>query len=354
MILVVGMTAFAQTKFRELSWQEAIEAAKREHKLVFVDFYTDWCKPCKIMSQDVFPQKQVGDFLNAKFVCLKVNAEKEGRELAKAFNVTVYPTFIAVDSDGKLRADLKGAIGADMFVSKMEEALNPDYAPGKLVTRYASGDRTPDLVNRYALYLMERRKETEGFKVVNDYYASLTDAQRLEAQNSFLFTRYTLDLSDEKAAFMVDHRDEFDASVRELIYEKIGNLYNLELGRYFSGYMLREGAYREDTYQALKRKIQELGLVEKNKYEPMFLLIEGRVKENDATFLKLCRENFDALSDTGRNLLMMNMTRLIQTDDQEILKQMAEFVRTNLNTLPPAIISFAGRMLDGIEGKIKK
>ena len=59
-------------------------------------------------------------------------------------------------------------------------------------------------------------------------------------------------------------------------------------------------------------------------------------------------------SDVGRNLLIMNITRLVQTEDQEILQQMAEFVRANLSILPPAIISFAGRMLDGIEERIKK
>ena len=84
-ILVVGITSFAQTKFRKLSWQEAIVTAKQEGKMVFVDFYTDWCGPCKVMAKDVFPQKQVGDYFNAKFVCLKLNAEKEGRELAKRF-----------------------------------------------------------------------------------------------------------------------------------------------------------------------------------------------------------------------------------------------------------------------------
>ena len=329
MILVVGMTTFAQTKFRALSWKEAIETAKREGKLVFVDFYTDWCGPCKVMARDVFPQKQVGDFFNAKFVCLKLNAEKEGRELAKRFCISAYPTFIVVDTDEKVRVELKGSMNADKFIARMEDALTPGCAPDQLAARYAAGERTPDLVNRYALYLME-------------------------PQNSFLFTRYTLDLSDEKSGFMVDHRDEFDVSVRELIHEKVEKLYHSELGRYFSGYIFREGAYKEENYQALKRKIQELGLVEKNKYEPMFRLIEGRVKEGDAAFLKLCRENMGALSDVGRNLLIMNITRLVQTEDQEILQQMAEFVRANLSILPPAIISFAGRMLDGIEERIKK
>ena len=142
----------------------------------------------------------MGDYFNAKFVCLKLNAEKEGRELAKRFKVTAYPTFIVVDTDEKVRAELKGAMDADKFLTKLDEALNPNYAPDKLAARYADGERTPDLVNRYALYLMEQRKEAEGFKVVNDYYASLTEVQRLESQNSFLFTRYTLDLRMRKLA----------------------------------------------------------------------------------------------------------------------------------------------------------
>lgn len=48
------------------------------------------------------------------------------------------------------------------------------------------------------------------------------------------------------------------------------------------------------------------------------------------------------------------MTRLVQSEDQEVLRQMSEFVRTYLKVLPPAVVSFAGRMLDGIEEKIKK
>ena len=78
MTLVVGITSFAQTKFRELSWEKAVETAKQEGKMVFVDFYADWCGPCKMMAKDVFPQKQVGDYFNAKFVCLKLNAERDG------------------------------------------------------------------------------------------------------------------------------------------------------------------------------------------------------------------------------------------------------------------------------------
>ena len=76
--------AMAQTDFRHISYAEGLEAAKAEGKTLFIDFYTEWCGPCKRMARDVFPQKDVGDYMNAKFVCLKIDAEKgEGVELAK-------------------------------------------------------------------------------------------------------------------------------------------------------------------------------------------------------------------------------------------------------------------------------
>ena len=75
---------YAQTKFQELSLTKALELAKSEKKLVFIDCYTSWCGPCKIMAKEVLPQKEVGDFLNELFVCVKYDtgADKDGSELA--------------------------------------------------------------------------------------------------------------------------------------------------------------------------------------------------------------------------------------------------------------------------------
>ena len=55
---------FAQTNFQELNFGKALEKAKGEGKMVFIDCYTSWCGPCKIMAKEVLPLKEVGNFLN--------------------------------------------------------------------------------------------------------------------------------------------------------------------------------------------------------------------------------------------------------------------------------------------------
>ena len=57
------------------TWEEALEKAKKEDKLIFVDAYTTWCGPCKRMSKQVFPQDAVGEFYNKNFVSMKIDME---------------------------------------------------------------------------------------------------------------------------------------------------------------------------------------------------------------------------------------------------------------------------------------
>ena len=98
--LILTMTVQAQTKFREISFDQAVSAAKSEGKFVFIDVMTSWCGPCKMMARDVFPQKKVGDFMNDRFVSIKIDAEKgEGIQIAKTYNVHSYPTFLILNTE---------------------------------------------------------------------------------------------------------------------------------------------------------------------------------------------------------------------------------------------------------------
>ena len=89
---------------------EVLDRAKAENKLVFVDFYTTWCLPCKLMDEDVFPNKEIGDFMNDNFISYKVDAEKgNGVNLRTVFDVYLYPTLLFLDTNGRVLERKEGA-----------------------------------------------------------------------------------------------------------------------------------------------------------------------------------------------------------------------------------------------------
>ncbi|MXY56458.1 MAG: DUF255 domain-containing protein, partial [Gammaproteobacteria bacterium] len=67
----------AGIEFFDGSWDDAFAAAEENGQLVFVDVYTEWCGPCKLMDANVFPKDAVGEYFNARFVNIKLDAEDE-------------------------------------------------------------------------------------------------------------------------------------------------------------------------------------------------------------------------------------------------------------------------------------
>lgn len=79
----------------------ALQKAKMEKKAIFLDFYTTWCMPCRMMDESVFRDWDVAEYMAENVVSVKVNAEKgRGIELKSQFAVESYPTFVFIGPDG--------------------------------------------------------------------------------------------------------------------------------------------------------------------------------------------------------------------------------------------------------------
>jgi thioredoxin len=66
-----------------------------------IDFYADWCKPCKMVAPilDEISQEYAG-----KVKVYKIDTQKE-RELASVFQVSSIPAFLYIPVDGKPQMD---------------------------------------------------------------------------------------------------------------------------------------------------------------------------------------------------------------------------------------------------------
>jgi len=101
-----------------------METAKAENKIIFLDFYADWCGPCKQMDREVFQDKQIGDFFNENFINFKVNGDRgSGRELANLYDVKGYPTVVFIDPKGVVLSRQVGLIFQEQLMSLAEQSI---------------------------------------------------------------------------------------------------------------------------------------------------------------------------------------------------------------------------------------
>lgn len=102
-----------------------LDQAKAERKLVFVDFYTDWCLPCRLMEKDVFMDQELGAFFNENFINYKVDAEKgNGVNLAQIFSVKAYPTLLFLNDKGQVLERKEGAAYHTELKAMAESAIS--------------------------------------------------------------------------------------------------------------------------------------------------------------------------------------------------------------------------------------
>ena len=111
-------------RFFDGTFEQALEQARKEDKLVFLDAYATWCGPCKAMSRNVFPQKEVGDFYNANFVNLKVDWEaSQASALRSRYSVRAFPTLMYLDAGGKRIGMVEGYHGVQDMIKVGETVL---------------------------------------------------------------------------------------------------------------------------------------------------------------------------------------------------------------------------------------
>ncbi|WP_449401351.1 thioredoxin family protein [Chryseobacterium wanjuense] len=146
--LFIGAIAFAQgIKFEDTNFATVLAKAKKENKLVFIDAYTTWCEPCKLMVKNVFPQKAVGDYYNSHFVNAKIDMEKgEGIALAKKYNVKAYLTYLFVDGNGELVHRTLGYVEENDFIQFAKDAGDPSKRLTALKQKFENGEKDPEFL----------------------------------------------------------------------------------------------------------------------------------------------------------------------------------------------------------------
>lgn len=232
---LISTTLTAQgIEFEQGTFNEALQKAKNEKKILFMDSYTTWCGPCKMMSKEVFPQKEVGDFFNEHFVSIKIDMEKgEGIDLRETYDVQSFPTLLFIDAEGKELTKIIGALYAEDLIKGAKNVVDPNTRMPALAKKYDNGERRMDFVLNYINVLYGAGDNEKAEEVAKEFVAN-TPISKFDNKETFKI----LDLAkikygskeywylvnmEEKLIPLVGSEEYFqvlDGTIRTYLYEK--------------------------------------------------------------------------------------------------------------------------------------
>lgn len=290
-------------------FEDALAEAKRQDKKVFVDVYTTWCGPCIVMQENVFPQPEVGEFFNARFVNFKLDAEDEsidGPEIAARYDIREYPTYLVLDSDGKELDRANTGMSAEQFVTLFSQILGETESGfAAFQARYDTGERSPEFLQQYlgeamvemASWGATNREKLEQFKAIaGDYFTSRDFSALLNETDAVLVTTYweKKPRGDDLVEYVFSHYDDFLAVSSEAAF----SLYVLN-ATWYSGVVAAEkgdGSYQrylDDLHKEPLSKAVAYDLVR----DPQSTFSPDRMQERFFVIDAQVRGDWDAIAE---------------------------------------------------------
>lgn len=186
LLLLSFTTGFTQTpsgiNFRSITFDEAIQAAKKEKKPIFLHAYATWCHYCEHMKDSVYPNPKVGDFYNKNFVCVKMDMEKEGASLNKKLKVQNYPALVFFDYNNTVMMHrVAGQRTIDEMVEIGRDALDSTKQLRYYEQKYYNKSGTPK--DTYTYLKMLERAGLDNQVVINAYLSEVPDKDLLLQDN---------------------------------------------------------------------------------------------------------------------------------------------------------------------------
>lgn len=104
---------------RKVNYTEFKELQNGNNR-VFVDFYADWCGPCRMMLPVL--EEVTAEMADSDITFVKVNADEE-RELSAEFGVRGIPTFVMIEN-GEVKERFSGVRGKAQLTETIKETFN--------------------------------------------------------------------------------------------------------------------------------------------------------------------------------------------------------------------------------------
>ncbi len=142
-----GLSLGQDKLYRDLSVDDAKALAGKEKKLVFIDFYADWCQPCRMLDATTFKDPKVIEWIGKNTIALKVN-ENNNPKLLEQFKVVSFPTLIFLRPDGTEIDRLITYVTVEQFLEAAAGIAEGKDAIARAKEKIAKTDPTNPLIRK--------------------------------------------------------------------------------------------------------------------------------------------------------------------------------------------------------------
>ena len=168
LLLVVGTVQSQQINW--MSMDEALAAQKKHPKKIFMDVYTTWCGPCKLLDKNTFSDKEVIKYVNENYYAVKFNAEGNDPITYKDFTYT----------NPNYQPERKGRNAQHLFAHALKVNAYPSVVFFK---------ENGDLIQAVPGYRTPKQLEIFLKMIHSDDYLKITTSEAWEAyQKDFKYT----------------------------------------------------------------------------------------------------------------------------------------------------------------------
>jgi len=112
----------------EMTWEELVSQAQKEHKLLFIYLFEPNCPNCSQAESDLFSKPQIATNHNRYFINYKIDGTNERTaDFITTFKVHNYPSFLFFDKNSQLLQKKNQTPSAVEYLELIEELVSNEY-----------------------------------------------------------------------------------------------------------------------------------------------------------------------------------------------------------------------------------
>lgn len=202
----------SKISFEKLTLTQAMERAKAEKKLIYVDLSATWCGPCQQLKKTTFPNEMVSNFMNKNFINIAFECDKDeeiSKEYRNKYRSSAFPTHLIINETGELVHKFVGFLQPNEFVAELQKGTGA--AKGLLYynRKYMDGERSPEFMQEYITVLANANEGGAAAKLAGDYLNTLTVDQLATRENFALVYEFARNIDTPLAQKVLNNQNKF-------------------------------------------------------------------------------------------------------------------------------------------------